>query len=250
VCGAEPCPPEPLPCGLSETGKALGHDDFRAAGLRLDHVKFVHERAHQKNSASEVLRRFSSARGSGTSLRIKPAAFVGDVNDHLFRSEVHGEVNFLFGLFLVAVMESVDDAFADAHPDAVALVFAKAGGFGEAEAHFFSQVDAFDLGFESDFEMAWFLAPSGSQRAKMPDFCGDVWVTQRERLRQWGGKVVISRQLAVVSWRKGEALTQRSNNEVMKPRWSERSGLRSGCSLGTPPVACSRPSHQLTETFT
>jgi len=103
-------------------------------------------------------------------------------------------------------MESVDDAFADAHPDAVALVFAKAGGFGEAEAHFFSQVDAFDLGFESDFEMLGFWRHPARSRAKMPDFCGDVWVTQRERLRQWGGKVVISRQLAVVSWEKGRSI--------------------------------------------
>src|SRR5438128_1619378 len=171
-----------------EPGQELGHVDFRAAGLRFDHVKFIHKRAHEENSAAGSTQEIFFGERIGNVLEEKAGAFVGNVNDHFFGREIHGEVNFLFGLFLVAVMESVDDAFADAHADAVALVFAKTGGFGEAEAHFLGQVDAFYLGFESDFEMLGFWRHPARSRAKMPDSCGDVWVTQRERCRQWGGR--------------------------------------------------------------
>ena len=131
--------------------EALGHNDLRAAGAGGDDVEFVHERAHKKNAAAGSAQKIFFGKRVGNVGEFEAGAFVSDVNDHFFRSEIDGKVNFLFGLFLVAVMESVDDAFANAHADAIALIFAKAGGFGESEAHFFGQVDTFDLGFERDF---------------------------------------------------------------------------------------------------
>ncbi len=131
--------------------KALGHDDFRAASAGGHNVKFVHESAHKKNPAAGSAQKIFFGERIGNVGEFEAGAFVGDVNDHFFGREIDGEMNFLVGLFFVAVMKGVDDAFADTHADAIALVFAKAGGFGESEAHFFGQVDTFDLGFERDF---------------------------------------------------------------------------------------------------
>ena len=182
--------------------QALGHDDFRAAGAGGNDVKFVHESAHEKNAAARSAQKIFFGERIGNVGEFEACAFVRDVDDHLFRSEIDGEVNFLFGLFFIAVMESVDDAFANAHADAIALVFAKAGSFGESEAHFLGQVDTFDLGFERYFKMLGVWRHPARHHAKKRDFCGFVWVTQGERSRQWEERRVISRQLPVVSQRK------------------------------------------------
>src|SRR5271165_373576 len=41
-------------------------------------------------------------------------------------------MDFFVRLFLIAVVKGVDDAFADGHADAVAIVFAETGGLGHA----------------------------------------------------------------------------------------------------------------------
>src|SRR5215470_12389413 len=88
-------------------------------------------------------------------------------------------------------MESVDHAFADAHADAVTLVFAKTRSFCQTQAHFFGQVDAFHLGFQCDLKVLGFWRHPLRHRAKKRDFWGVVWVTYRALPRQWRGRWLI-----------------------------------------------------------
>src|SRR2546421_6689344 len=170
-------------------GQSFGHYNFRAARFRFDHVEFVHERAHQKNPAARSAQKILFRQRVRNILQDETGAFVRNVNDHFFRREIDGEMNFLFGLFFVAVMKRVDHAFAHAHPNAVALVFPKTRGFGEAEAHFFRQVHALHLGFQSDFEVLGIFRHPARNHSKMLNSRSVVWVTYRARSRQWRARI-------------------------------------------------------------
>src|SRR5215471_3335034 len=165
--------------------QALRHYDFRSAGLSRDNVELVHERAHEENPAAGSAEKIFFGERIGNIGELESGAFIGYVNDHFFGSEIDGEMNFLVGLFLIAVMKGVDHAFAHAHANAITLVFAKARGFGKTKAHFFSQVDAFDLSFERDFQMLGFWSHSPRRPQKKAYFLQRLWVTQRKRPRQW-----------------------------------------------------------------
>jgi hypothetical protein len=62
-------------------------------------------------------------------------------------------MNFLVRALLIAVVEGVDDTFTNGHTDAVAIVFAETRGFRYAQTHFLSEIDAFDLRLQRDFEV-------------------------------------------------------------------------------------------------
>src|SRR5258708_15011020 len=62
-------------------------------------------------------------------------------------------MDFFVGALLIAVVKRVDDALAHGHADAVAVVFAKTGGFRNTQTHLFGEVDAFDLRLQRHLEM-------------------------------------------------------------------------------------------------
>ena len=75
------------------------------------------------------------------------------MNNHLVGGEIHGEVDFLVGVFLVPIVKGVDHALAHAHSDAVAIVLAKPRGFSHPETHLLGEIDAFDLRLQHNFEV-------------------------------------------------------------------------------------------------
>src|SRR5271165_449745 len=89
-------------------------------------------------------------------------------------------------LFLIAVVKGVDDAFADGHADAVAIVFAETGGLGDAQTHLLRQIDALHLRLQRDFEV--FLvcghAPLAIFEGNAPQK-PQLSVTQRKHTSQW-----------------------------------------------------------------
>lgn len=158
--------------GLRASGarQALRHYDFRAAGSSLDHIKFVHEGAHQKNSAAGSAQKVFLGERVGNIGQLEAGAFIGYVDDHFFRGEIDGEVNFLFGLFFVAIMKGVDHALANAHADAVTLVFAETCRFRETQTHLFRQVHAFHLRFQCDLKVLGFWRHPALYWAKCLNF--------------------------------------------------------------------------------
>src|SRR5258708_9441872 len=62
-------------------------------------------------------------------------------------------MDFLLGALLVSVVKRVDHALSHAHPDAVTVIFAKAGRFRDAQTHLLGQIDALHLRLQRDFEM-------------------------------------------------------------------------------------------------
>src|SRR5216684_1045215 len=139
--------------GIPHAGQFLGHNNFRAAVAAGHDVEFIHEGAHEENAATGSSQKVFFGEGVGHIAEVKAFAFIENVNDHFVGSEIKREINFFLGALLIAVMESVDDPFADRHANAVAVVFAETRGLGHAQTHFLGEVDAVDLRLEGDFEV-------------------------------------------------------------------------------------------------
>src|SRR5713226_7614192 len=185
--------------GVAVAGEFFGHNNFRAAVAAGHDVEFIHEGAHEKDAAAGSAQKIFFGEGIGHIAEVKALAFIENVNDHFVGSEIEGEINFFVGALLIAVMESVDDPFADGHANAVAVVFAETRGFGYAQTHFLGEVDAVDLRLEGDFEVLRVLrhaeaspAPNepavrrlmgniGMERESMEEAAGK-WATLNSRL--------------------------------------------------------------------
>ena len=131
----------------------LGHNNFRAASAARYDVELIHEGAHQENSASGGAEKIFFGERIGDISEIEPFALVQNVDDHFVGCEIDGQVNFLLGAFLIAVVKRVDDPFAHGHSDAVAIVLIKAGGFGDPQTHLLCDIYAFYLRVERDIEV-------------------------------------------------------------------------------------------------
>lgn len=129
------------------------HHDFGAARTSGYNVKLIHKRAHQKNSAARRTQEILFGQRVWNTGESKTRAFIEDMDDHFLAGQVDSQVNLFFGTLLVAVVKRVNDALSDAHANFVAIVFAEAGGFRHAKTHFLSQIDAFDLRLQRDFEV-------------------------------------------------------------------------------------------------
>src|SRR5690349_2775456 len=158
----------------SRGGKLFGHDDFGAAGPAADDVEFVHEGAHQKNSAARGTQQILLGERIGDVAEPEAGTFVENVDNHFVAGQIDGEMNLFFGALLVAVVEGIDDAFADGHADAIAIVFAETGGFRDTETHFLGEIHALDLAFQRHLEMLRLLrhGPLLPLR-KTAEFAGD-----------------------------------------------------------------------------
>src|SRR5580658_6552634 len=108
------------------------HDNFGAAGASWNHVEFVHERAHQEDSAAGGAQKIFFRKWIGDVGERETLALIQNVNDHFVASEIDGQMNLFFGAFLIAVVKRVDDTFAHAHTYLVTIVLAKPRGFGYA----------------------------------------------------------------------------------------------------------------------
>src|SRR6266852_4963433 len=139
--------------GIPLAGQFLGHNNFRAAIAAGHDGELIHESAHEEDAAAGSAQKIFFGEGIGDAPEIKAFAFIENVNDHFVGSEIEREINFFVGALLIAVMESVDDPFADRHANAVAVVFAETRGFGHAQTHFLGEVDTVDLRLEGDFEV-------------------------------------------------------------------------------------------------
>src|SRR5580704_133011 len=108
------------------------------------------------------------------------------MDNHLVAGEIHGQMNLLFGALLIAIVKRVDDAFAYAHTDFVAIVLAKAGSLGYPETHLLSEIDAFDLRLQRDFEVLGVCAHARTPwRRQVAPNRAHLSVTQRLNLSQW-----------------------------------------------------------------
>src|SRR6202521_6376416 len=131
----------------------LRHYDFCATRSPWHYVKFVHEGAHQEDPASGSTEQIFFRERIRHVCKFETRAFIQNVNDHLIRSEVYCEVNFLFRAFLVSIVKCIDHAFEHAHPNAVALVLTEPCGFRHPETHLLREIDAFDLRLQRNFKM-------------------------------------------------------------------------------------------------
>src|SRR5271170_3130557 len=142
-----------IPRDASWYRQPLGHHQLRAARPARHHVKLVHECLHQKNappgSAQQVFFRQRVRHVSQT----KSLALVCYADDQLFPGQLHAKMNLFLGLFLVAIMKSVDYAFPHGHSDAVALFFVKAGGLRNTDTHLLGEINTLYVGIQRDFEM-------------------------------------------------------------------------------------------------
>src|SRR5690242_9205539 len=88
--------------------------------------------------------------------------------------------------FLIAVVKGIDDALANGHADAVAVVFAEARGFRHSQAHLFSDIDAFYLRLQRDFQVLGLRSHAPKiTNVRIGSLLCALWVTHREKASQW-----------------------------------------------------------------
>ena len=131
----------------------FSHDNFRTARASGHDVKFVHKCTHKKDSAAGGAQEVFFCKRIRHVGKCEASAFIQDMDDHFVAGKINGEMNFLFGALLIAVVKCVNDALAYAHADLVAIVLAESGSLGYAEAHLFGEIYALDLRLQRDFEV-------------------------------------------------------------------------------------------------
>src|ERR1700722_12497747 len=121
------------------------------------YVKFIHKRAHQKNTTPGGAKQIFLCQRIRHGSQIKAFTFVQNVNNQFVVRQIHRQMDPFVRPFLIAIVKGIDHAFANGHPDAVAVILAKAGGFRDAQTHLLRQIDAFYLRLQRHFEVFLFV---------------------------------------------------------------------------------------------
>lgn len=121
-------------------------------------IEFVHKSAHQEYAAARSPKEIFFGERIRDVCEREVSAFVKDVDDHLFLSELEGEENFPAALLSVSVGVGVDDTFANRHADFVAVFIVETGFPGDSQCHFFGEVDAVEQRLKRDLNALRFCS--------------------------------------------------------------------------------------------
>jgi len=150
-CGAALWPPSHW--GTARRWQFLDITISRAAGFSGTTSNSSMKARIRKIPRPDVLRQILSASGSATSESLKSRAFIQHMNNHLVRGQVTRPDESSSGRSWFPLVECVDHAFAHAHADAIAIVFAESAASATREAHLFGEIHAFDLRLQRHFEV-------------------------------------------------------------------------------------------------
>ena len=95
----------------------FNHNNFSSSGRRLFNPEFIHELADQEDSSSGNIQDIFLGQRVGNVAGIKSLPFVSYANFQPVVKDQKFDVNLFAGVFLVAVMNGVDDRFVHSHFD-------------------------------------------------------------------------------------------------------------------------------------
>ena len=96
------------------------------------HFKFIHEGAHQKNSAAGGLQEVFVSQRVRHLMQIETLPLIDDVNHELIAGHLELELNLLVPLLFISVADGIDHALAHGHADLQAVVIVEARSSGHA----------------------------------------------------------------------------------------------------------------------
>lgn len=130
---------------------ALHHDDFGAPGSTGMNLHLIHERFHQENTSARISEHIFVVPGIGDILEPESRSLVHHMDYQHFIQQLKGDVNLPFAPLLVAILESVHNAFVDREANLVLIVFAESNCRGDTHGHVFGESNALDQRFQDDF---------------------------------------------------------------------------------------------------
>ncbi len=118
----------------------LYHDNFGATPWETGHPEFVHKLADQKNASSGYIQKVFLGQRVWQRTGIESLPFVSNMNFNHFFGNQKLDVNFFSRVFLVAVINGVDDGFVYRHLDMELSLFVKPGLGGNTAGSFLSDL--------------------------------------------------------------------------------------------------------------
>src|SRR6266404_1114761 len=97
-------------------------------------------------------------------------------------------MNFFLRALFIPVVKCIDDAFANGHSDAIAVIFPEARGFGHTQTHLLGEINALDLRRQRDFQVLGVLRHSEASPAPDARDVGALWVSYVRKESQWSSR--------------------------------------------------------------